>query len=91
MHFEMACGEALANCAEHGDGPTISIDCWFDAGRLIAEIRHHGRGFVPPPIVCAPPRGALRGYGLFIMQQVVDRVEFLDGGTGMRLIKFLPA
>jgi hypothetical protein len=33
----------------------------------------------------------LRGYGLFIMHHVLDGMEFLDGGTGLRLFKKLPS
>lgn len=87
----MAAGEAVANCVEHGGGPTLSVDCWTQDGKLIAEIRHQGLGFQPPQNVGAPPPGAPRGYGLYIMHQVLDGVEFLDGGTGLRLVKNLPA
>lgn len=88
--FELGAGEALANCVEHGGGPVLSVDCRLDGSRLIAEIRHQGRGFNPPECVNPPPQGAPRGYGLFIMHEVVDGVEFMDGGTGLRLFKNLP-
>jgi anti-sigma regulatory factor (Ser/Thr protein kinase) len=87
MHFEMACGEALANCVEHTDCRTMSVECWLDGERLMTEIRQDGNGFVPPECVAPPPQGAPRGYGLFIMHSVLDGVEFLDNGTGLRLIK----
>jgi anti-sigma regulatory factor (Ser/Thr protein kinase) len=88
--FELATGEALANCVEHGGGPVLSVDCWLDGTRLVAEIRHQGRGFNPPERPNPPPQGAPRGYGLFIIHEVVDGVEFMDGGTGLRLFKNLP-
>jgi anti-sigma regulatory factor (Ser/Thr protein kinase) len=88
--FELGAGEALANCVEHGGGPILLVNCWTDGKRLIAEIRHQGRGFKPPECVNPPPQGAPRGYGLFIMHEVVDGVEFMDGGTGLRLFKNLP-
>jgi anti-sigma regulatory factor (Ser/Thr protein kinase) len=87
LHFEMACGEALANCVEHADSPTMMVECWSDNDRLMTEIRHDGEGFVPPECVEAPPPGAPRGYGLFIIHSVLDGVEFLDRGRGLRLIK----
>ncbi|HEV3091579.1 MAG TPA: ATP-binding protein [Candidatus Cybelea sp.] len=90
VSFELAAGEAVANCVEHGGGPTLTVKCWVEDGRLFAEIRHRGEGFEPPERVEAPPRGAPRGYGLFIMHEVLDGVEFLEGGTGLRLIKQLP-
>jgi anti-sigma regulatory factor (Ser/Thr protein kinase) len=87
VSFEMALGEALANCVEHGGGPSLAVTCWRDDASLVAEIRHEGRGFEPPATVAAPPQGALRGYGLFIMHAVLDRIEFLEGGRGLRLSK----
>ena len=91
VSLELASGEALANCVEHGGGPILVVDCWCVDEVLTVEIRHQGRGFEPPLAVHAPPRGALRGYGLFIMHQVLDEVEFLEGGRGLRLVKRLPA
>ncbi|MGA8473885.1 MAG: ATP-binding protein [Candidatus Cybelea sp.] len=90
VDLELACGEALANCVEHAGGPVLTVDCSCDGDVLITEIRHRGQGFDPPRGITAPPRGALRGYGLFIMHHVLDGMEFLDGGTGLRLFKKLP-
>lgn len=87
--MELACGEALANCVEHGGGRSVEVDCWCNGDSLVAEIRHNGRQFTVPPTIAPPPQGALRGYGLFIMHQTLDSVEFLDGGTGLRLVKNL--
>lgn len=86
-NVEIALGEALANCVEHGGGPTIVVECWRDERSLYAEIRGRGSGFEPPATVSAPPQGALRGYGLFIMYAVLDGVEFLEGGRALRLWK----
>ncbi|MGC9991545.1 MAG: ATP-binding protein [Candidatus Cybelea sp.] len=88
--FELGAGEALANCVEHGGGPILSVDCCTDGRRLVAEIRHQGRGFKPPECVNPPPQGAPRGYGLFIMHEVVDGVEFMDGGRGCGSSKTCP-
>jgi anti-sigma regulatory factor (Ser/Thr protein kinase) len=87
VSFEIALGEALANCVEHGGGPTLAVACWPNDVALVAEIRHEGRGFEPPSTVAPPPHGALRGYGLFIMHAVLDGIEFLEGGRGLRLSK----
>ena len=87
IDLELACGEALANCVEHGCGRVLTIDCSYDDGMLITEIRQRGTSFVPPKAVAAPPHGALRGYGLYIMHQVLDGIELLEGGKGLRLLK----
>ena len=83
--LELACGEALANSVEHGGGPALDVACSFADDEMTVEIRHEGKGFDPPPMVAAPPQGSLRGYGLYIMHEMLDRVEYLDGGTGLRL------
>lgn len=85
--FEGAIGEVLANAVEHGGGPEITVECYFDSGRVVAEIEDHGAGFLPPPAVHAPVGGAPRGYGLFIMHRLLDEVEFLDSGRKLRLVK----
>jgi anti-sigma regulatory factor (Ser/Thr protein kinase) len=88
IDLELACGEALANCVEHGRGPLLIVDCSCDNGILITEIRQRGSFAAPHPVV-APPQGALRGYGLYIMHQVLDGIEFLEDGKGLRLLKKL--
>lgn len=88
--LELACGEALANCVEHGGGLSVEVDCWCTGASLIAEIRHNGRGFQSPKEITAPPHGAPRGYGLYIMHRTLDAIEFLHGGSGLRLVKDLP-
>jgi anti-sigma regulatory factor (Ser/Thr protein kinase) len=87
--FEGAVGEVLANAVEHGGGPSITVKCYVDAGRVVAEIEEHGAGFLPPTAIRAPRGGALRGYGLFIVHRLLDKVEYLDNGCRIRLIKIL--
>ncbi len=85
--FEAAIGEVLANAVEHGGGDSVTVECYFDSGKVIAEIRDCGGGFLPPAAIEAPLRGAPRGYGLFIMHCLLDEVHFLEGGRMLRLIK----
>jgi anti-sigma regulatory factor (Ser/Thr protein kinase) len=85
--FEGAVGEVLANAVEHGGGPEITVRCYFDCGRVVAEIEDHGAGFLPPQAIRAPVGGAPRGYGLFIMHRLLDEVEYLDNGRKLRLVK----
>jgi anti-sigma regulatory factor (Ser/Thr protein kinase) len=84
--FESAVGEALANAIEHGKCSIVTVECWYDRQKLVAEIRQNGFGF-EPPTAHAPQQGSSRGYGLFIMRTVMDHVEFLENGTRVRLIK----
>jgi serine/threonine-protein kinase RsbW len=89
--FECAIGEALANCVDHGGGQEISVHCFCDGDWLVVEVGDSGRGFRPPRTVERPANGPLRGYGLFLMHQLMDRVEFVDGGRRVRLSRRLPA
>jgi anti-sigma regulatory factor (Ser/Thr protein kinase) len=85
--FETAIGEALANAVEHSKGSNLTVECRREHGAIIAEIENDGNGFLPPPGVTRPPKGALRGYGLYIMHRLLDEVEFLDDGKRLRLVK----
>ncbi len=85
--FETAVGEVLANAVEHGGGESVTVECYFESGKVVAEIRDRGGGFLPPAAFQAPLGGAPRGYGLFIMHCLLDEVQFLDGGRTLRLVK----
>jgi anti-sigma regulatory factor (Ser/Thr protein kinase) len=89
--FECAVGEALANCVDHGGGDQISIRCVCDGEWIVVEVGDSGVGFTPPETVNRPINGPLRGYGLFLMHQFMDRVEFVDDGRCVRLSRRLPA
>lgn len=88
--FETAVGEALANAVEHGNCSHLTVDCIYTHERLVTEIVQNGMGFQPPRRRHAPAPGAERGYGLFIMHSVLDRLEFYENGTRVRLVKRAP-
>lgn len=88
--FETAVGEALANAIEHGKCSRLTIDCKYAQEKLVAEIAQNGQGFEPPRDRRAPAKGSIRGYGLFIMQSLLDRLEYYEHGTRIRLVKRAP-
>ncbi|MBV9332412.1 MAG: ATP-binding protein [Candidatus Eremiobacteraeota bacterium] len=90
VDFETAVGEALANAIEHGKCSCLTVDCVYAHQRLVAEIAQNGLGFEPPRDRRAPERGSERGYGLFIMHSLLDRLEFYENGTRIRLVKRTP-
>ncbi len=90
IDFEMAIGEALANAIEHGKCSVMTVDCVYSRQRLVAEIAQNGIGWVPPHERRAPAYGSLRGYGLFIMHNMLDRLEYYENGTRVRLVKRAP-
>jgi anti-sigma regulatory factor (Ser/Thr protein kinase) len=90
LDFELAVGEALANAVEHGGGGVVHVSCGYERGRVVAEIQDYGAGFGRAGPPSRPPNGAVRGYGLFIMNRIVDEVEFMDDGRRLRLMKDAP-
>jgi anti-sigma regulatory factor (Ser/Thr protein kinase) len=82
--IEVDVGEALANAAEHGYKlrGTIVVDAWLSEDCLEWTVSDDGPGFflrgpisVDHPVALSP-----RGYGLFMMQALVDELEFRNDG-----------
>lgn len=95
MKVELALQEGLANAIRHGckGDPTKSVQCsvTFDVGgEVVIVIRDPGPGFnvsaVPNPLegdnVLKPS-----GRGVFLINQLMDTVEFSDGGRRVLMRK----
>jgi anti-sigma regulatory factor (Ser/Thr protein kinase) len=86
----LAAGEALANAVEHGnkDLGFITVVCHFTGDELVIEVSDAGNGF---DHACLPDKqrdpNAVRGFGISIMRSVMDAVEYVGGGTIVRLRK----
>ena len=96
--LEIVLREGLANAVLHGNRAAVSksvfLRCYGsrDQGLWIV-IRDEGSGFDPDAV--PDPRGEDRlllhhGRGIFLMQQLVDDVEFRKGGTELLLYKAPP-
>ena len=91
-----AVGEAFNNIAVHGYRDTapgvVEIDVAVDRrGRLAVEMRDYGRSFDPrnvtPPDLDALPES---GMGLYIMNEVMDEVDYRPGRPNvLKLVKRL--
>lgn len=89
FEVEVALLEALANAVQHGcrDDPSKSIEvfvaCEIDQGMLII-VRDPGTGFDPGEIP-SPVKGenvfSDHGRGIFLINQLMDVVEYRSGGT----------
>ena len=90
---ESALGEALANAAEHGhaDAGTIAVGATVSDGLLVIEIKDTGRGFAPAARQLQPRvlGDSMRGFGIFIMRELMDVVEYSERGSRLRLMKRL--
>jgi anti-sigma regulatory factor (Ser/Thr protein kinase) len=94
VDIALAVGEALANAVEHGnkDSGFIEVGCRFEGGTLIVEVRDGGSGFDFDRIVRRQREPhSVRGFGITIMESLMDAVEYADRGTSIRLHKRLAA
>jgi serine/threonine-protein kinase RsbW len=87
----------LANAARHGCGgdATKFVCCtvtYREASEVRMVVRDPGRGFdlraVPNPLEGGNPLKA-SGRGIFLMNQLMDEVRFVDGGRVVHMRKGL--
>lgn len=87
--IRLATGEAIANAVEHGRNPRqsgFSVRCSFAEEELTIEVRDNGEGFDDETSMqIDPDDGATRGFGIFLMRRLMDRVNFEKSGTLVRL------
>jgi serine/threonine-protein kinase RsbW len=93
--IECAVGEALANATEHGhrEGAAgFEVVVRLSDGALIVEIQDSGAGFDRPEAhqAARPLSSAPRGFGIFLMRELMDEITYSEGGTRVRMIKRLP-
>lgn len=95
MAVELALQEALANAIRHGcrNEPSRQVQCVVTvdtAGELVIVVRDPGPGFevgrVANPL---DPENVLKpnGRGIFLINQLMDRVDFKDGGRVVEMRK----
>ncbi|MBV8490150.1 MAG: ATP-binding protein [Candidatus Eremiobacteraeota bacterium] len=89
--IRLAAGEALSNAVEYGQSArssAFSVRCSYEDRCLTIEIRDSGEGFdVPPSLEERVPDERGRGFGIFLMRRLMDRVEFTRQGTIVRLVR----
>jgi anti-sigma regulatory factor (Ser/Thr protein kinase) len=95
MAVELAVQEAVANAIRHGcrDDPTNNVQCCVtcdDTGEVMIVVRDPGAGFdhtaVANPL---DPQNMLKpsGRGIFLINGLMDRVGFADGGRELQMRK----
>ncbi|HVI09440.1 MAG TPA: ATP-binding protein [Candidatus Binatia bacterium] len=93
--IELALQEALANAVIHGarEDPKKTVECVVsrDAERgLLIVVRDPGTGFRPDGIpACTVGENVYsnHGRGIFLISQLMDKVEFHKNGTEIHMIK----
>lgn len=96
-NVQLAVQECCANIVDHAyvgmDGRIYAtLTLLEEPRRLVIELHDSGRSFEPetvkPPVLGQPQ---VRGYGLFLMRELLDEVDYLPspGDNRWRLVKQL--
>jgi serine/threonine-protein kinase RsbW len=92
---QLALNEALANAVVHGckDDPSQVIECDVacDESRgMVIVVRDPGKGFdpkkIPNPVV-GENVYSQHGRGIYLINQLMDEVQFLKNGAEIQMIK----
>jgi serine/threonine-protein kinase RsbW len=93
--IELSLQEALANAVIHGakEDPTKTVECLVssdDERGILIVVRDPGTGFSPEAIPgCTVGENVYsnHGRGIFLINQLMDKVEFRKNGTEIHMIK----
>jgi serine/threonine-protein kinase RsbW len=93
--IELALQEALANAVIHGakEDPKKVVECLVssdDERGILIVVRDPGAGFDPQAIPgCTVGENLYsdHGRGIFLINQLMDQVEFRKNGTEIRMVK----
>ena len=92
---ELSLQEALANAVIHGakEDPRKTVECLVsrdDERGLLIIVRDPGTGFTPqsiPSCTVGENVYSSHGRGIFLINQLMDKVEFRKNGTEIHMIK----
>jgi serine/threonine-protein kinase RsbW len=93
--IELALSEALANAVVHGCqcDPAKTVECYVvcdEVRGLVIVVRDPGNGF-DPTVVPVPTEAqniySNHGRGVYLMNQLMDEVQFHKNGTEIHMIK----
>src|SRR6267154_756482 len=93
--IELSLQEALANAVIHGakEDPTKTVECVVssdDERGILIVVRDPGAGFSPEAIsACTVGENIYsnHGRGIFLINQLMDKVEFRKNGTEIHMVK----
>jgi serine/threonine-protein kinase RsbW len=93
--IELALQEALANAVIHGakEDPSKIVECLVSSDKergILIVVRDPGPGFSPqsiPGCTVGENLYSNHGRGIFLINQLMDQVEFKKNGTEIHMIK----
>ncbi len=93
--IELSLQEALANAVIHGakEDPAKTVECLVSSDEdrsVLIVVRDPGTGFSPEAIPnCTVGENVYsnHGRGIFLINQLMDQVEFRKNGTEIRMVK----
>lgn len=93
--IELSLQEALANAVVHGakEDPTKVVECLVacdDQRGVLIIVRDPGEGFDPgaiPACTLGENLYSNHGRGIFLINQLMDKVEFRKNGTEIHMVK----
>ena len=91
VDFVIAISEVAGNTVRHAKSPG-SMQIWSDDKQVVCEITDAGVITDPLAGAAPPPRDADGGHGLWLVNQVCDRVDLHSDsrGTVIRMYMLLP-
>jgi len=96
FEIDLAVQEALANAVRHGcnGDPTKTIRCRLNKdsqGRIVITVSDPGPGFKPEKLADPHHPDNLygdHGRGVYLIRQLMDEVQFEQGGAQIRMWKY---
>ncbi|MGA8622374.1 MAG: ATP-binding protein [Candidatus Sulfotelmatobacter sp.] len=93
--IELSLTEALANAVIHGakEDPSKTVECLVSSDEergILIVVRDPGAGFTPESISgCTVGENVYssHGRGIFLINQLMDKVEFRRNGTEIHMVK----
>jgi serine/threonine-protein kinase RsbW len=93
--IELSLQEALANAVIHGakEDPTKIVECLVGSDQergILIIVRDPGTGFTPgsiPGCTVGENLYSNHGRGIFLINQLMDKVEFKKNGTEIHMVK----
>jgi serine/threonine-protein kinase RsbW len=93
LNFRVGVAEALANAMMYGNerdpAKRVRLEAWCSPDLIRVRVTDEGTGFDPgalPDPTLPQNRSSERGRGVFLIRQLMDRVEFNEQGNSVEML-----